>query len=1070
MGDAVGFTRRLDRGVEGIMPGSTDKSDAEAVANHFDVITNGIATDSSRAQSPKDAPKTNGVHALREDSFTNGVTAKCSGQSDHVNGRTESFFGQLPPEIEHISLGYRPTSVLIERIVQETFISLGDVLGGMVDIPILQQQPNGLSSHTPNRQLGGISADSSQPNVRKKSRFFDWANSRRAQFIKALVLAKWARQAESLSKVIDLRIWLVQRQTDYSDAAHWIGALKRNLAPLKQHDPDIATALEVLSLGRASWIPDLGYIPEEQFTPKQMLDGLRRINALLSIRLNLHEKIPPVLTNFSVASGRATFRIPDECEIDVSIADEDFTKQLYFVDLRFTFSPAQPQIPLGRIRDELEFKANDILGREGLSGLCDHLHNHILTQKLLVLRQQAFDMARNHWAGQIIVEPVRRAVVVQYWSDRPGQKSWMEIAIKRDGGRLLLHTEREQKFPGLSLRWFRNGKEVRDVHVDIRPGNLSLQYILEQIIAQHTDFIMSELISQLRQCAIFASNALRLKISENASSPRTKSLLIQLTQQRAIKLLKEPVSGTASILPSSELSARAEHELNRLPSLSSDGAGPILQLRSRIAHQVIEALAVRLGWEVSRSFKLDMDSFQTLFPKGTQQVRYYRRQSWHHNWLLAFSTSPDGDTWWAVEGANPGSSDSVGLYKAASGYTTALKIPQVDADASLEASEASLTHIERTAIGIISQYVDTRHLASLRIPHKIQAGTSASAVQRFPSLYLRLPKTSFTPALLKSPGALAVPWAHEVVKVDYQGLNSSHSSCVQRASCRVAQSFSDLKDLASNMKGAAFNQASGAFTLQLRTKVGEASVPQLLHRIAGIGRLHEFVAVIKAQKLSLDKFSMGSLTFTYQQSPQILKASIIFPADNTMRLSLSAPNPHLRIIDHLNSTLRAQGLASVLPLLSITQPLLSGLTQLEQNHPSGDVSIISRSEQAYQVRYISSNSIGSFDLQLKRRRDEYDWLIPEQSIHRPDPGFEEDKWRESLKPVTRGTGPGWHGVNGGIIASLSGVSDALQRLDSIFLESKSHASQAPPSKLQPRKSRPGKRKAEGEPSDPLVID
>ena len=316
-----------------------------------------------------------------------------------------------------------------------------------------------------------------------------------------------------------------------------------------------------------------------------MVDGLRRINALLSIRLNLHEKIPPIFRDFRVSSGRATFQIPEECEIDVSIADEDITKQLYFVDLRFIFTPMQSQMPLGRIRDGLEFKANEILGRDGLFGLCDYLHSHILTQKLLILRQQALDMARGYWTGQLIVEPVRRALVLQYWSDRPGPKNWIEIGIKRRGMKYMARTEREQIMSALSLRWFRNGKEVQDVNIDMRPGNLSMKFILEKVIIQHQSYIFSEIASRLRQCAIFASNRLRVKLSEDISNPPTGSLLVQLTSRKAIKLLKEPISGMVAVLPSSDLNVRTEHELNRLNSLSNDGASPILQLRSRAAHQ-----------------------------------------------------------------------------------------------------------------------------------------------------------------------------------------------------------------------------------------------------------------------------------------------------------------------------------------------------------------------------------------------------------------------------------------------------------------------------------------------------
>ena len=354
--------------------------------------------------------QTNGAHLPLNGTYANGIPTTPLEIQHQTSTAIENLMGQLPPEIQHITEGYIPFSTLISRLVQETFNGLTDTINDMADIPVSQPGQNGALNHVNNQLNGNASNDG---NVQKKLRILNWANDRRVQFIKIAILSRWARQVDAVSKVIDLNVWANTRIGEYKNCVSWIGELKRMLIPLRDPNPDIKTALEVLSLGKASWLSNLGYLPHETLSPHQLLNALRKINTLLSIRLNIQEDIPPVFRDFSIANGRATFRIPEEFEVDLSIAQEEPSSQLYFIDFRFIFSPTPRELPAGRLRDEIEGRANDILGREGLQGLFDFLHNFVLTHKLAVLKSQALEMVRGYWSDNLLVEAVSRSLFYQ---------------------------------------------------------------------------------------------------------------------------------------------------------------------------------------------------------------------------------------------------------------------------------------------------------------------------------------------------------------------------------------------------------------------------------------------------------------------------------------------------------------------------------------------------------------------------------------------------------------------------------------------------------------------------------
>ena len=217
------------------------------------------------------APSVNGQTRERQDRAEITMNGQYTPHPDHSEDRSprldadgmiraamaRSQSGDSPPEIEHITVGYQPLSKLIMRLSQETFNDLGEVIEAMSEMPVSQNwnghvMPNHVNNHV------AVNGDDDSPlNIQKKMRLMKFAQDRRAQFIKVLVLAQWSRQSQEISRVIDLKVWLDRQRYLYDEAWYWLGDLRRSLEPAKMPNPDLRTAMEVLSTGKASWLPDV---------------------------------------------------------------------------------------------------------------------------------------------------------------------------------------------------------------------------------------------------------------------------------------------------------------------------------------------------------------------------------------------------------------------------------------------------------------------------------------------------------------------------------------------------------------------------------------------------------------------------------------------------------------------------------------------------------------------------------------------------------------------------------------------------------------------------------------------
>ena len=188
----------------------------------------------------------NGDHGLPNGVQINGASSAVPKMQDQTVAGIESLIaGQLPPELEHVTGSWLSISTLITRLAQETFIELGEKIDELVEIEAALGNEGNIVEDT-------------QCSLQKKQLMLGFTHDRRAQFIKMLVLSQWCRRADELEKAVDLHYWLhVHGKVPVEKCTEWMREMTKFGNKTKMSNPDLKTALEALSLGKASWLTDV---------------------------------------------------------------------------------------------------------------------------------------------------------------------------------------------------------------------------------------------------------------------------------------------------------------------------------------------------------------------------------------------------------------------------------------------------------------------------------------------------------------------------------------------------------------------------------------------------------------------------------------------------------------------------------------------------------------------------------------------------------------------------------------------------------------------------------------------
>jgi len=952
-----------------------------------------------------------------------------------------------PPEITRIpSELYNPLSVLLERTAQECYNDLGDVLAKMADIPLgpaTNGLPNGLTPH---------GAENAEANKRKKLLLLKYAQDNRPKFIKLLVLTEWGKKAAShVAKLIDLFAWTQEQSAHMECLDEQLQRIKIHSNVARENSPDINTALEILSTGKAHWMPDLGFIPPEPVSSEQALKLLQHMNTSLSIRLNLHETLPRHLRNWRIQSGRVTFVIPHEFEFDVISFVEDASSQWSFIDLRLLFSPA-PVITIGSpFFMTLKFKADQVLAKSGLSGLFDFLHNVLLTHKISVLRSQAVALVRASHAGSLKVEPVHRELVVQYWTNRPGKKNWIDIGVAQNRPKNGKVSWRGAPLPSLKARWFCEGKEVKDARLEFDWTNLSMERMIKQITARHTGDIL-----RATKESIHSGLMVDLRASETEPADcKLKTTLGPMSNSMTMSL--EPVTGRYIILPANPTTARAETAFNQ--GREPAAIGHILtQALAQTLFMSIQSVASQLGWPpVPRQF-LHSKAVKEAVNLDVIQYALYTPRGWSSKWAFAAVIDTRGESWWVVELGSTGSTVE---------YAEEIKMERPDGR-SLVMDRATLASLERVAVQLLSFRVTARQLERESKPCSLQydfshpsAADATGNIARGWALYIQTSDL----LVLKSGEQ---PWLESTIAIHCQGLRADGQHVWHIATGRmVPAAAADMQKLMATSPPSSFQFANdGRFCILLSTPFGHNILGELRARLRDVNRLRSFATTLQKRKMRLASSSLQRVQFEYGPSPH--SAAVNFGSESEFTVEVSSKNPHHRILSLLTAIANdrlpglpcvessdANGLDRFCSTLLVTRSLLKVLHEVETRTPGNVHNPAIHVHSIFKYRITYENPLCTFDIRLQPKDDKVYWFLEDNprlrgqdtraAAERMAGHRRLETLQGRLKELFSTKSAGWFGTRHGIVAELDAVADALRKLDACVLGCKMEGGyKAPP--------------------------
>ncbi|GMF97217.1 unnamed protein product [Aspergillus oryzae] len=958
------------------------------------------------------------------------------------------------PELPHITQGFFPFSKLISRSVQQSWNDLSDLITEMADIKVSPQEQNSLQLPASGKSFGNQSPE----NLRKKARILDFAHAKRAEFIKLLVLSQWSRQAADVSKLIDLQNFIRTRHQAYMGALQGIGDMKRDLVQAQVANPDLTTALEVLSKGK------LGYKPPRSLTGKDTLKRLQKINRIISVRLALYDSVPRAFHSYSIHDGRVTFVVPNEFELDLSIGQEDESSQLYFVDIRFLFNPSSPNLK-GRIFNEFDVKINDALRNNGLSGCFDLLHSLVLTNKINILFKQAMELARGLWYDVLRVELLHRTLVVHYWTQKAGAKSWLEIGIK--SGRICGEND-SYRHPNLGLRWIRDGQEVDSEEIEFNTKSLSMESILRSVIALHISHILSSAYCIISESLLYSAGRLSLQAQLTRTEPGDCGLTIQLTESRHLSVSIEPMSGASIISATPSAQERLDNDRSSDKSSAEDIAARVARLRCMAAIDEIESNVKMLGFETvnPRSLKID---FRRLFPNNVLRFSFFWHHLWERNWIVAATSSMDGDNWWVVQLQTTTTAESHSVFDASTHISSTLRSAQAISGSFFHVNQnigyPSFADLGHYLSGILAVHTNARYLADLQTVDfypPLQRLVIEPNLQ-VPEIFMR-----YEAANIPEVFRIALPSGLKsrvrtkgTIRLAFHGVDPCKkvATIVAYGNLLIPiKAFSALNSTRDH--SLVFQKRGTGFAIRLLAPPGRPVIPKLMENLQRLDCILSIFECLQRKKMETRSLSLSHVTFAYGPEKDLLatlkietsmpsssmELDPIFLASRTkslfhLRLGLSFefPNPHRRIQKSIESTLNHSttdaGLDTVAELLLLTLPLMRALDQILMNPSNRQplrVQVTVRNAKTFQIHYPGQSF--RFQLVATHHLSHMVWILKELSS--PKERSSQDQLKLRLRErLYNSKGDGWRGLGNGVVAETGKVGNLLTELDRCFVAS-----------------------------------
>ncbi|PFH52047.1 hypothetical protein AMATHDRAFT_74540 [Amanita thiersii Skay4041] len=331
----------------------------------------------------------------------------------------------------------------------------------------------------------------------RKRTLADWVVKTKKQVVKLYAAVKWARDADTVQKCMNITAFLLNQNRQFEDAIRGLNYAKESLDPARLRNHDLLTSLDVLSTGTYLRLPTCIkklVIPPIPLSDQEVMKTLAEMEEVMRYRLRTSEIIPVEMSQYRIATsfiysledGRIYFTVPRLFETSICLRGGEKQDGWFFVHVEFlinitgdlTSIQEFPRIPTGILKRHITEEADNQLAKfvpftvedplpgfgsapkpQLPSGVVDaplvRLYNFLqmmsLSYQLEILWFQAERMRSLGWADHLSIRMSanRKILTVSYWiRPPPPPANRMRNKIPLLGGTLTISIVEARNPPG----------------------------------------------------------------------------------------------------------------------------------------------------------------------------------------------------------------------------------------------------------------------------------------------------------------------------------------------------------------------------------------------------------------------------------------------------------------------------------------------------------------------------------------------------------------------------------------------------------------------------------------------
>ncbi|KAG1750599.1 mediator complex subunit MED14-domain-containing protein [Suillus paluster] len=294
----------------------------------------------------------------------------------------------------------------------------------------------------------------------RKRTLADWVVKTKKQVVKLYAITKWARDAETVQKCMNITAFLMNQNQQFEDVMRGLTYAKESLDPARLRNHDLLTSLDVLTTGTYQRLPSgikKSIVPITPLTDPEIIRTLSDMENAIRYRLRMTETIPVEMLQHRIANGRVHFMVPKLFETAICLRGAEKNDGWFFVSVKFLITVGGdltgmqefPSEPTGVLRRHIADEADSRMAcylplpdnpefapnpedpprpqlPEGtvdapLVRLFNFLQMMSMSYQLEILCYQAQRMRSLGWADFLKVEmrDGRKTLAVSYWMRPP---------------------------------------------------------------------------------------------------------------------------------------------------------------------------------------------------------------------------------------------------------------------------------------------------------------------------------------------------------------------------------------------------------------------------------------------------------------------------------------------------------------------------------------------------------------------------------------------------------------------------------------------------------------------------